>query len=127
MPVLRLAQLAAPRHRRRRARDRKGRLDCQSCQLERPVRDGVADLMLDPSPQVRAEAEGLERFALQMRRDGWDRARVLRLPDEKSGYWWAQRWAMERNFGPGHVLRRARFGRFKLRRGRSSAWVQRYA
>lgn len=55
---------------------REGRLHRRSCQLERPVRDGVADLMLDPSPEVRAEAEGLERFALQMRRGGWDRTRV---------------------------------------------------
>jgi uncharacterized protein YbaR (Trm112 family) len=73
-----------------------GRLHCRFCQLERPIRDGVADLILDPSPEVSAEAEGLERFALEMRRDGWDRARVLNLPYEESGYWWAQRRAMER-------------------------------
>jgi uncharacterized protein YbaR (Trm112 family) len=74
---------------------REGRLHCRFCQLERPVRDGVADLMLDPSPEVSAEAEGLERFALQMRQDGWDRTRVLSLPYDESGYWWAQRQAME--------------------------------
>jgi SAM-dependent methyltransferase len=45
---------------------------------------------------VIAEAEGLERFAAEMRRDGWDRARVLRLPNEEDGYWWTQRRSMER-------------------------------
>ena len=75
---------------------REGQLHCRSCGLERPVRDGVADLMLDPSPEVSAEAEGLKRFALRMREDGWDRARVLSLPHDESGYWWAQRRAMER-------------------------------
>jgi SAM-dependent methyltransferase len=75
---------------------REGRLRCEICRSERPVREGVADLMLDPSPGVSAEAKGLERFALEMQRDGWDRARVLRLPNEESGYWWAQRRAMER-------------------------------
>jgi SAM-dependent methyltransferase len=74
---------------------REGRLRCRSCQLERPVRDGVADLMHDPSPKVRAEAEGLERFALEMRHDGWDRARILNLPYEENGYWWTQRRSME--------------------------------
>jgi SAM-dependent methyltransferase len=74
---------------------REGQLRCRHCRLERPVRDGVADLLLDPTPEVRAEAEGLERFAEQMRLDGWDRERVLRLPYEQSGYWWAQARSME--------------------------------
>jgi SAM-dependent methyltransferase len=56
----------------------------------------VADLMLDPSPEVTAEAEGLKRFALEMQRDGWDRARILRLPHEEHGYWWAQWRGMKR-------------------------------
>ena len=38
----------------------------------------------------------LERCAEEMRRDGWDRARVLRLPYEEHGYWWTQRRSMER-------------------------------
>src|ERR1700729_4368630 len=75
---------------------REGLLHCHFCQLERRVRDGVADLMLDPSPEVRAEAKGLERFAGEMRRDGWDRARVLGLPYEDGGYWWTQQRSMER-------------------------------
>jgi SAM-dependent methyltransferase/uncharacterized protein YbaR (Trm112 family) len=91
---------------------REGRLHCRLCQLDvvpRQVRDGVADLMLDPSPEVSAEAEGLERFALEMRRDGWDRARVLGLPYEKSGYWFAQARAMELlletvSFAPGRSI-----------------------
>jgi SAM-dependent methyltransferase len=75
---------------------REGQLYCRVCQRARPIRNGVADLMLDPSPEVSAEAEGLERFALEMRRDGWDRARVLSLPYDDSGYWWTQRRSMER-------------------------------
>jgi SAM-dependent methyltransferase/uncharacterized protein YbaR (Trm112 family) len=88
---------------------REGRLHCQLCRLERPVRDGVADLMLDPSPEVSAEAEGLRRFALAMQRDGWDRTRILRLPEHESGYWFAQARSMERlletiPFEPGHHI-----------------------
>jgi SAM-dependent methyltransferase/uncharacterized protein YbaR (Trm112 family) len=75
---------------------REGRLDCRICKSERPICDGVADLMLDPSPEVTAEAEGLKRFALEMQRDGWDRARILRLPHEEHGYWWAQWRGMKR-------------------------------
>lgn len=59
------------------------------------MRDGVADLMLNPSAAVRAEAEGLERFAEKMRQDGWGRAQVLSLPDHESGYWFAQARSME--------------------------------
>ncbi len=65
--------------------------------------------MLDPSPEVCLEAEGLERFAREMRSDGWDRARVLNLPHEHSGYWWNQRRSMEQlietiPFGPGQSI-----------------------
>lgn len=75
---------------------RAGRLRCCACGLERAVRDGVPDLLLDPPPEVSAEAEGLERFASAMREDGWDRARVLNLPHDPSGYWFAQCRSMER-------------------------------
>jgi ubiquinone/menaquinone biosynthesis C-methylase UbiE len=54
--------------------------------------------MLTPTSEVVAEAEGLERFAREMRRDGWDRARVLGLPYEENGYWFAQAQALERLF-----------------------------
>jgi SAM-dependent methyltransferase len=88
---------------------REGRLRCQVCRLERPVCDGIADLMLAPSANLRAEADGLERFAQEMRRDGWDRARVLNLPYEESGYWWTQRRGMEQlveaiPFAPGQSI-----------------------
>lgn len=98
---------------------RKGRLHCRFCKLERPIRDGVADLMLDPTPEVRAEAEGLERFALEMRRDGWDRARVLSLPYENSGYWWSQRRSME------HLLETVPFvpGQSILDIGANTCWA----
>jgi SAM-dependent methyltransferase len=75
---------------------RDGWLRCRCCQLERPVHDGVADLMLSSSPEVSAEAKGLERFAQAMRADGWDRTRVLGLPYEPSGYWFVQARTMER-------------------------------
>jgi ubiquinone/menaquinone biosynthesis C-methylase UbiE/uncharacterized protein YbaR (Trm112 family) len=74
---------------------RKGLLRCHFCHLERPVTEGVPDLLLDPPPEVVAEADGLARFAAHMLSDGWDRARILRLPDDDSGYWWAQRQSME--------------------------------
>jgi SAM-dependent methyltransferase/uncharacterized protein YbaR (Trm112 family) len=88
---------------------REGLLHCRFCQLERPVWGGVADLMLNPSPEVRAEAQGLERFAGEMRRDGWDRTRVLGLPYEEGGYWWTQQRSMERlleivPFAPGESI-----------------------
>jgi SAM-dependent methyltransferase/uncharacterized protein YbaR (Trm112 family) len=88
---------------------REGRLRCELCGLEHAVHDGVADLMINPSPEVKAESEGLERFAEEMRRDGWDRSRILRLPYEENGYWWTQRRSMERlletvSFEPGQSI-----------------------
>ncbi len=88
---------------------RAGQLRCEICGLERSVHDGVADLMIDPSPEVAAEAAGLRRFAEEMRRDGWDRSRILRLPYEDSGYWWTQRRSMEHllettSFAPGESI-----------------------
>jgi uncharacterized protein YbaR (Trm112 family) len=64
---------------------RTGHLRCRVCRFDRPIRDSVPDLLLNPSPEVSAEADGLERFALQMRRDGWDRARVLNRPHDEHG------------------------------------------
>jgi SAM-dependent methyltransferase len=74
---------------------RTGRLICRACSVERPVVDGIVDLMADPPDFVRREALGLERFAEFMRNEGWDRTRILNLPEEPSGYWWHQRLALE--------------------------------
>ncbi len=74
---------------------REGWLCCSACESRRPIVQGVADLLPNPSPEVIAEVDGLERFAQLMASDGWDRARVLRLPYEASGYWCGQAQAMD--------------------------------
>ena len=51
---------------------------------------GVPELLHDPPQHILAEAAGLERFAEQMRLDGWDRELVRRLPDLEHGYWYVQ-------------------------------------
>lgn len=78
---------------------RSGSLTCGACGAVYAVAGGIVDLLADAPEYVRAEAAGLERFAEVMRRDGWDRARVLRLPDEDLPYWRGQRAAID------HVLR----------------------
>ncbi len=69
---------------------REGELTCRACGERRAVSGGIADLMIDAPGFVLREQAGLDRFADLMRSDGWDRERVLRLPDEPSGYWSAQ-------------------------------------
>src|SRR5215212_9332696 len=69
---------------------RSGRLTCRACGHVASIEDGVVDLMHDPPDYVTREAAGLERFAEKMREDGWDRERILNLPYEQSGYWFAQ-------------------------------------
>lgn len=54
------------------------------------IERGVVDLLYDPPEFVRREADGLVRFAEEMRVDGWDRDRVLALPDDDLDYWRAQ-------------------------------------
>jgi SAM-dependent methyltransferase/uncharacterized protein YbaR (Trm112 family) len=88
---------------------RAGALACSSCGHSAAVERGVADLMPDPPEIVRREAAGLERFAELMRADGWDRERVLRLPDEPSEYWGGQRKGIDHlletvGFRPGQTL-----------------------
>ena len=73
---------------------RAGDLVCTGCHARFPVARGVAHLMVGESEHVRREAAGLQRFAEAMRRDGWDRARVLNLPHEQSGYWFVQDWGL---------------------------------
>jgi SAM-dependent methyltransferase len=70
---------------------REGMLRCARCGRTFPLHRGVADLLVDPPEHIRREAAGLERFAAQMGASGWDRARILNLPDEPAdGYWYVQ-------------------------------------
>src|SRR5436190_1347955 len=94
---------------RSEAEVRTGSVTCSSCGFVASVSRGVVDLMPDPPELVRREAAGLERFADVMRADGWDRARVLRLPDDPLEYWQGQNAAMEHllgtvSFSPGQSL-----------------------
>jgi SAM-dependent methyltransferase len=69
---------------------REGSLRCGACGSEFAVHRGVAELLHDPPEHVRVEAAGLERFAEQMRLEGWGRELVLRLPNVEHGYWYVQ-------------------------------------
>lgn len=85
---------------------REGLLSCEQCGHKAAIADGIADLLYDPPPTVVREAAGLARFAEVMRRDGWDRERVLRLPHEPDPYWDGQRMAFDAlleavDFAPG--------------------------
>jgi SAM-dependent methyltransferase len=73
---------------------RDGRLRCASCSAEFEVTEGVIDLLPDPPEFVLREAAGLERFAEEMRAEGWNAERIRALPDSDLGYWQAQRRAM---------------------------------
>jgi SAM-dependent methyltransferase len=88
---------------------RTGRLTCRQCGHVAVVEDGIAHLMHDPPDFVVREAAGLERFAEVMREDGWDRERIVKLPYEPSGYWFAQGANMEHmlteeSFEPGATI-----------------------
>lgn len=74
---------------------REGELECGACGGEFGVADGIVNLLHDPPEFVAREAAGLDRFADRMRADGWDRERILALPDEDQGYWYGQRLAMD--------------------------------
>jgi SAM-dependent methyltransferase/uncharacterized protein YbaR (Trm112 family) len=79
---------------------RSGELTCEECGERRAIREGIADLLPPDTPGfVSREGAGLGRFAETMRADGWDRERILRLPDEPSGYWYAQGVAMNQTLG----------------------------
>ena len=45
--------------------------------------DGIVDLLHDPPEFVAREAAGLDRFAEHDAADGWDRERILALPDDR--------------------------------------------
>lgn len=69
-----------------------GALTCPACGHRATIERGIVDLMHDPPDAVRREAAGLARFAEEMRNTGWDRGRVLELPDDREGgYWRKQR------------------------------------
>jgi SAM-dependent methyltransferase len=69
---------------------REGRLRCTACESEFAVHRGVVELLHEPPQHIVAEAAGLERFAEQMRAEGWDRELVRRLPYLEHGYWYVQ-------------------------------------
>jgi uncharacterized protein len=69
---------------------REGVLRCSACTTEFAVHRGVPELLHDPPEHVLKEAAGLERFATQMRAEGWDRELVRRLPELEHGYWYVQ-------------------------------------
>jgi SAM-dependent methyltransferase/uncharacterized protein YbaR (Trm112 family) len=69
---------------------REGLLRCSACATEFGVHRGVPELLHEPPQHMLTEAAGLERFAEQMRVDGWDRETVRRLPDLEHGYWYVQ-------------------------------------
>jgi len=88
---------------------REGDLTCGACGGTFAIADGIADLLGDAPEYVGREAAGLERFAEVMRADGWDRERILALPDVDLDYWRAQRRAMRdvldgTSFQPGERL-----------------------
>ena len=88
---------------------REGDLDCSNCRSTFAIADGIVDLLWDAPEFVEREAAGLDRFADVMRADGWDRERILALPDVPLAYWAAQRQAMDSvlqmaDFQPGERL-----------------------
>ena len=98
---------------------REGLLACSECGAEFDVRDGIMHLLHDPPDFVTKEAAGLERFAFTMHNDGWDKARILNLPDEEQGYWEGQRMAIN------HLLREASFqpGQRLVDVGSNTCWA----
>ncbi len=88
---------------------REGRLVCSRCHAELPVHRGVGELMVDPPAHVVREAAGLARFAEFMANNGWNRERILQLPNIDDGYWYVQARSMIQlldtvDFQPGQSL-----------------------
>jgi SAM-dependent methyltransferase len=88
---------------------REGELTCRGCGHVMPIDGGIVHLLLDPPEYVDAEAKGLQRFADVMANDGWDRERVMRLPNEPDGYWFCQATLMQQTldtmpFEPGQTI-----------------------
>ena len=79
---------------------REGALTCSACSAQFEVTEGIMHLLHDPPDFVTKEAAGLDRFAETMRADGWDRERILGLPEkEDQGYWQSQHLAMTHLLG----------------------------
>ena len=78
---------------------REGVLACARCRGEFQLHRGVGNLTPNAPEHVSQEAAGLERFAEYMRADGWDKERILRLPDMDDGYWYVQRRSMRQLLG----------------------------
>ncbi len=88
---------------------REGSLRCSACGTEFALHRGVPELLHDPPAHILAEAAGLERFAEDMRRDGWDRELLRKLPDLEHGYWYVQARSMHQllttiPFQPGQTI-----------------------
>jgi SAM-dependent methyltransferase/uncharacterized protein YbaR (Trm112 family) len=98
---------------------REGELRCEGCATTFAIEGGIVNLLHEPPGFVVREAAGLERFADVMRADGWDRDRILQLPDVDLDYWRAQREAME------HVLAAADLqpGQRLLDVGSNTCWA----
>ena len=73
---------------------READLRCRRCSREFSVHEGIIDLLFEPPGFVVREAAGLDRFAAVMRSDGWDRERILSLPNVDLGYWFIQKQGM---------------------------------
>ena len=69
---------------------REGSLRCGVCHTRFAVHRGVPELLYDPARHILTEAAGLERFAQQMRLEGWGPELVRRLPNLEHGYWYVQ-------------------------------------
>jgi SAM-dependent methyltransferase len=88
---------------------REGSLYCRACSTEFAVHRGVPELLYNAPAHILAEAAGLERFAEEMRRDGWDREMVRMLPNLENGYWYVQSRSMHQllttiPFQPGQTI-----------------------
>lgn len=81
-PVCRTAgQLAAEAERTDEREVREGTAACGACGATRRIDRGIVDLMPADAPAfVRREAEGLERYAADMIRNGWTPERLVNLP-----------------------------------------------
>jgi SAM-dependent methyltransferase/uncharacterized protein YbaR (Trm112 family) len=88
------ASFAVEAHERDAREIRKGLVRCRECGLDRSIEGGIVDLLYEPPDFVVREAAGLGRFAEVMRADGWDRDRILALPNVHLEYWKEQARAM---------------------------------